>query len=474
MQDNRLQKEKDPAFEDKAWMDMRRLLDKEMPVQKKERSILWWWGSAGILILLVLLGSLFVFLNKKQASTYNRNNIAVNEHASVSTQEEQQVATSKKGVTKNTETEKQKIISIDQTKNPVQEQTKSLKTSERKETPNKNNQNKNLTNKILKGTAHSTALDNRIYPNVIIADDALNLQNSIIIPRKALEEITHSSLGSPTFNQEEKIPLVEKKELLTIQHMPSLEIMSLPIVSYQATFPVQAIPKKPRMDWALVASLGTFKLTRFNEYAIGLKTTYQWHPKWRIGTGLHYHYFRFNGLVKADNNANIFSVPEPDRSMDSMDITADAPANTAGAGTSINEEQQEDVATSEIEQFFVDPLAISGNGHYLSMPLLVEYEISSRVKIDVGAAYYYQLTTSYNSVENRLKPSDWTTFLGMGYELTPYVDLRFSYERNWSKQRSNSVSTDFINVNTLDDAFSDRAAISPLESRFKISGIWRF
>lgn len=473
MQDNRLQKEKDPAFEDKAWMDMRKLLDTEMPVQKKERSLFWWWGSAGIL-LFVMAVSLYVFLNKKQARTFNEKNIAVKETpSSITKKEQEQIVPNRNDLTKNTETAELKIASIDET-SFNKEKTKSQKTNDINDHLTIAQFNRASTNTIQKGTARSTALDNRIYPNVIIADDDLNLQNSNNNLRKALEEITHSSLGSPTFYKEELVKLVEEKEQVSIQNIPSLEIRSLPIESYKPTFPVQTIPNKSRMDWALVASLGTFKLTRFNEYAIGVKTTYQWHPKWRVGTGLNYHYFRFNGLVRNDKNINTFSVSEPevDRSMDNMDSIE--PANTTGAEASSDQEDNGDLATTEIEQTFIDPLALSGNGHYLSMPLFMEYEVSTRLKVDIGTAYYYKLTTSYDAVDNRIKPSSWTAFVGVGYEFTPYFDLRFSYERSWSKHRSNSVSTQLIDSNTIDYEFLDRAAISPLESRLKITGIWRF
>ena len=54
-----------------------------------------------------------------------------------------------------------------------------------------------------------------------------------------------------------------------------LELMDLPIIFNKTTFPKYAIPKRNRINLAVVASLGTFKLTRFNEYAVGLKATYQ-------------------------------------------------------------------------------------------------------------------------------------------------------------------------------------------------------
>ena len=466
MQDNRSQKEKDVAFENKAWMDMRKLLDKEMPVQKKkDRAFFWWWGNAVALLLLVTVGSVFIFLNSKELETVNGENIIVKEQSSIIPKDEQ-VVPSEKCIAKSITTEEQKEVSIGKTTIRSKE-TKSLKIIEHNDTPNNTQINIETTNTEQQGTAHSSALDNRIYPNVIIDTTVVHLQRSTITPQKALGEIIHSSLGSPTFNKEEKVMLIEKKELLVILNIPSLEVMNLPTVSYKPTFPVQAIPKKKRMDWALVASLGTFKLTRFNEYAIGLKTTYQLQEKWRVGTGLNYHYFRLNGLVKADNDVNTFSLPqsEVDISMDNMDAAAD----TAGAGTSTSEQEGSgSLPIPTVEESFIDPLALSGKVYYLSIPLFMEYKVSPNLKMDIGAAYYYRLASTFGDSEERLNQRDWTNFVGIAYEFSPHVNLRISYERNWSKKRSGLLDKLESNANNFTEVYS------PLEGRVKLSGVWQF
>lgn len=56
MQDNN-PKEFDEQFIDQAWLEMKQLLDKEMPVQPKRRVAGWLWLLAGLLLLFMLAGS---------------------------------------------------------------------------------------------------------------------------------------------------------------------------------------------------------------------------------------------------------------------------------------------------------------------------------------------------------------------------------------------------------------------------------
>lgn len=466
MQDNRLQKEKDAAFEDKAWMDMRKLLDKEMPVRKKERAFFWWWGVSGVLLLLLMIGSWFVFNNQKQLEIFTEKTIvAKDKTSSITKKNKKALVLNKDGIEEKIKIEEKKIVSIKKDIIRSNEEPKSLKIIKRSD---------KINNKIFKGTAHSTALENRIYPSIIIGDTSISLQNSVINPRKALEEITHSSLGSPIFNKKKMGSLIREKEQVALHRLPILELMDLPIVSYEPTFPEYIIPKKSRIDWAIVASLGTFKLTKFNEYSIGIKTQYEWHPKWRIGTGLNYHYFRLNGLVKVDNTMK--SLPEMETSRDTGDTSDDTGTGVspAGGAPDPNEEDMGDLPIPPTEQVSVDPFALSGQTQYLSIPLFMEYQVSSNIKLDVGTAFYYRLATSYESVEGRLKPHDWTSFVGIGYQFTPYFDLRLSYERNWSEKRSNAVNTNFIdNTNSYEDALLNKS-FSPLEGSIKLSGAWRF
>lgn len=58
MQDN-YQHEFDEQFIGQAWQEMRRLLDKEMPVRHKRRPAWWLWLSGGFLLLALLAGSAY-------------------------------------------------------------------------------------------------------------------------------------------------------------------------------------------------------------------------------------------------------------------------------------------------------------------------------------------------------------------------------------------------------------------------------
>ena len=132
------------------------------------------------------------------------------------------------------------------------------------------------------------------------------------------------------------------------------------------------------------------------------------------------------------------------------------------------------ITTTGMEQIFVAPLALSGNVQYLSVPFFLEYQAYSNIKLDIGTAYYYQLASSYDSLEEQLKTQEWTTFVGIAYECSPSFGLRLSYERNWGKKRSDFLDTNFIrNADNMEETvFSDK--FSPLEGRIKLSGIWRF
>ena len=120
MQDNRSQKGKDGVFEDKAWMDMRELLDKEMPRKKKERILLYWWGLSGILLVLLIIGSFFIF-NKNQSE--KGNILAERKNSSIITNHDiEEVPMNKNELDRNTVPEKHTTLPIDKVivhSNPV-------------------------------------------------------------------------------------------------------------------------------------------------------------------------------------------------------------------------------------------------------------------------------------------------------------------------------------------------------------------
>ncbi len=68
MQDN-YPHEFDEQFISQAWLEMRRLLDKEMPVQQKRRPAWRLWLLGGLLLLAVLAGSAYYFFRPAPAAT---------------------------------------------------------------------------------------------------------------------------------------------------------------------------------------------------------------------------------------------------------------------------------------------------------------------------------------------------------------------------------------------------------------------
>jgi len=443
MQDNRSQKKKEVAFEDKAWMDMRKLLDKEMPVRKKkDRFFFLWWGAAGLVLIFLIIGSLFIF-NKKQSDPFYDQHLVEREHSSSTPKKNKKEAMSSTNeIDRTTSTENNTTLPSGQTiVSYTKKQTSLITKSE--------------------GTANSSVLENRINSSILI-DPYDTSQKSLVDSPKALEEITNSSLGSPPFYEKESLVNIGRKDQLALIILPTLDLMNLSIVSLSPAFPAPPISKKNRIDWSIATTLGTFKLTRLNEYAIGVKTTYQWRNQWRLGMGLNYHYFRLNGLVRANESINTIS----QQNMDTT--TGSAPATSPSEDTNTG-----NLPTIEIEQVFLDSLALSSNVQYLSIPFFLEYQTFSKIKLDVGAAYYYRLATSYDSQDNRLKTQDWTSFIGIGYQYSSSFNLRFSYERNWSKKRSQLVDTDFITNSSFDEMTTNKK-ISPLEGRFQLSGIWKF
>lgn len=53
MRDKDIQRYMDKEFTEKAWLEMNKMLDLEMPVEnKKRRAAVWFWMAAGILLLL--------------------------------------------------------------------------------------------------------------------------------------------------------------------------------------------------------------------------------------------------------------------------------------------------------------------------------------------------------------------------------------------------------------------------------------
>ena len=118
----------------------------------------------------------------------------------------------------------------------------------------------------------------------------------------------------------------------------------------------------------------------------------------------------------------------------------------------------------------IDHLRNKGYIQYLTMPIAVEYQLTSKLQAYIGTNLYYGLSDSYKSLgreQTRLRRLDISTSTGMQYKIHPQVDLSIGYDIGWFEKRKNLVDPS----NPLP---SLNKTFSPLEGRIQLKGDWRF
>ena len=431
MQDNRHRPDIDDAFENKSWMEMESILDQEMPVRKRKRRFIWWFFGVGILLLtgLVYWG----------LPSYQNPDAPINNPSSIVYQEVG------KNDLSNTQIEEtfvaQEIPSIIK-----KDQEEAFRTSTNTTANEKSSFDKQVVDYPILSSNLSTTPSKKG-----IATDAVE---SYI----ALAEITQ-----PTASERSIISNLGEfqRTIITLPYIPvDPSLLLLPKRDIEVIISSKPLiqPALKKWNWGMTGGVGTFKFTRPNEYQIGGFGQYALQNKWQLRVGLTYEYLRLNLLTDSSDRSLIFSAD-----MDSAE--ADPSMDTVGTAGNMEDDNTPNQNFTEI-----DHLRNKGYIQYLTMPIAVEYQLTSKLQAYIGTNLYYGLSDSYKSLgreQTRLRRWDISTSTGMQYKIHPQVDLSIGYDIGWFEKRKNLVDPS----NPLP---SLNKTFSPLEGRIQLKGYWRF
>ena len=459
------------AFEDRAWEDMRQLLDQEMPVRKEKRRLIWWWWGGLVAVGLVAFIGLFFIspvLERENAASEQTiiSDKAISNHQEkiAVDQENRFIENKMKPVPVITDSEQ--MLKSESLKNT------SIKLPFPSTEPTKNEVSEGKIATILQGTA--VPLDNTIssLPNFsTVKTEEINTPESTVL--NTLEVITQEEVtSSPLVAKSDTI--TEFREKLSYHDLSILPITPAPLLEIPPIYPplnktITPLPSK--WKWGLTATIGTFKLTRINEYGIGLFTSYQATSKWQFQTGFTYHFLRLNLL---DSTANL------DKGQNTMDVLEVESDTSGGAETSPTSEEGEEpsLPSTNVPEdnrggaIFQDTNVLLGIGrvHYLSMPLRIHYQLNSNFSVGAGTTMYYALQDSYDREGQSgasLRKWDLTSSIGVALQAHPSVQLQLNYERGWFQNRKN-LQGNATTVAGLDGRYS------PFMGRIRLSGIYVF
>jgi len=431
MQDNKFHPDLGGAFEDKAWQDMRRQLDEEMPVPKKKRRfIFWWWLGSAVAVFILSASMIFMYSykesSKEQVAPPNKevinSKIFEQQQAILKTRPTQETS-NQQAILKNTE------ISKESNKKLI------------KQSP-KDNQKKSR--KIEK----KSLLPIVTFNNSPVKQHTDHFANPITNP-PTLVTITHAEQVAAPFSSTLDDNFTVNRAPLPLKELPILtkkgiSPLLIPIVALNTTSPIiLPIRDSTNWQWGLQATLGTFKFNRFNEYSIGILASRQLSPKWRLQTGIAYEYLRLNSLNTADAS-----------------LLSDQSANGTWVGS----------LDGVFQISIVEKIKGKGRVHYLNVPVLLAYQLGPDFNINGGANFSYAFKDSYGSFGTdglRLRRWDISAAIGGAYKVSSKVTLQLQYEAGLFQKRKALLQEE----NNLP---SKNIQYSPLEGRIRFSGIWWF
>jgi len=453
MQDNKFHPDLDSAFEDKAWQDMRRQLDEEMPVRKKKRRfIFWWWLGSAVAVLILSASMIFMYSStaskKEHVSSSNKeviNSKIFEQQQAIIKNRPTQEASNQQTILNNTTTSKKSI------KEPI------------KQIP-KDNQKKNR--KIEK----KSLLPIVNFNNSPVQQDTDHFTNPVTNP-PTLVTITHAEQVAAPFSPTLDDDFTVNSTPLPLKELPILtkkgiSPLPIPIVALEYTSPIiSPLRDTIHWQWGLQVALGTFKFNRFNEYSIGILASRQLSPKWRLQTGITYEYLRLNSL----NTSIADSFQSLDESSPA-DNTSGTDSDSGTGGGSFGTTVSSDPNSDPFQDQLFGNLQEKGQIHYLNVPILLAYQLGSNFNINGGANFSYAFKDSYGALGTnapRLQRWDISAMLGGTYKVSSKLDLQLQYavglfeKRKALNLRENNLS-------------STGTQYSPLEGRIRFSGIWWF
>ncbi len=332
----------DNEFTDHSWNEMSKLLDREMPVKKRKKRLIWIWFLGIGLLALIGLTTYFQqdtpSILKSLPIPVIKNKVASNAENKKVTHQSAKSSKSTKKVSKSPVTTKSSdnISVISTIKNPT------------KNSPTAANV--------------STAVGVGVSPSI---KNDLATNNASITSNNLT---TNKSVLSPSF---------QKKEITDFFSINSLTPSLLSIKSQETIIPV--LPVKNRLKWrfGVYASVLSPKLGSFRS---GLHANLIFNPKWRFHFGMGYAK-RISSTTSTTNNNQEFASPIADmEEMEDMSTTAGTGAGPVPSSTNPN--------PNEIDLIDNQGIRFS-NFHYFELPFMVQYRIQSKFSVELGGSLSY-------------------------------------------------------------------------------------
>lgn len=469
--------ESDPGFEEEAWGKMLKLLDKELPVERKRRR-----GGLWLFPLLLLIGisiggaTMWYYLNS-QTPTLGHLPIDM-------TGKKLNTLTHKKIATK------KELTKTNNTSNSLTSTTTTT--------------NSNATSRHIETTKTTSA--SIFNKKTAITDRQKSIKNTIILPTSTKSPaIPTSSLVVDSLIQAILEPIQTKstKNAVSIALDPAIDkalgiperlsnqdmaLLSLP--NRFINFPSITSSKTQRsLCWGLVTGITANQNIKWQGFFAGVQTSYQFKPRWSINSGIQYaqqSIYDLNYEIVVPPIVTIDSEIEDD---DDIETTSDPSSDGTGFA-------ETEAVIQDTSFYSIIPQEKHG---FIELPLNVDYHFVSRWTITLGAQLTYRLgeintrfqdatisgqvstdfpldidnsSYDYNALMvSEPKLQKWQVQPTISLSWKANYNLRFLLQykinKNWTKVNTQSAKATEFN-NQTSRAIEKESALTPLEHNFRL------
>jgi hypothetical protein len=368
MRDKEIKYYMNQEFTDKAWQEMEKILDREMPVEKDRKKLIFWFRMAAGFLLLFAIGWIIFPVKPNQTETTNV--------LSPVTETIQQTDLKNSNTPKNAQNQQPATI----TRNSAKTQTE--KPVYR---PNSRKQNSDVTS--AEKLKHITAIPHNPNPNEpsdVLTNNNPDFQNPKTDPERAIP--------APILNSVQSNSLVQEITSLDFQVIAMTENTFKPV----AGAGLQKYSKPGRIDMLLFVRGQSEHLTALHGYEAGLSMEKRLgRSKWTMAIGTAFQSeirqleFETNSYLNetlADSSVPISLVvvdPEFNFNMDTMDETTGSPIAGFSGGSQ-----------------FAANTNLNVQLNYVAFPVVAKYNLTPRFGIQAGvtpSVFLFGRITSQNS-----------------------------------------------------------------------------
>jgi hypothetical protein len=414
----------DQEFEDHAWSQMSMLLDKELPVEKKKRRVVFWWlFAAGIGLLFI--GGIVWSLQQQEADVL----IVIGEEQVVKLEETVDML--------KTDTASDLGEEIGSLGLPVDEEAEQEEVKQTVlATKQPNSRMPKSQGDSLKGmieanqaiTASDPPLESQQTVVEVINSAAIHVSDKEIEQEQSTEITPFSKVNS---NVEHESKENQRNQQLLEQLPPNVAYSLLS--NDKLSTPEKAQQPPSNSHWIVAINGGAIvPINHPSRLFLGTQLNYQLHSKWRIGIGANYIFGR-SSVSENDNLA--FSPTE-------MEDTMGPEFDTMFAST-----DSSFIGESSATRFFQFPVAVAYQFHprwQLSSGLAYLLPIQNQSESDLSATNV-RTTTVTNIVDSSTSPvsNSWQWQAGVSFQATTRLGLQVQYQQQFDQQEIHPLRQSF-------------------------------